>query len=125
MEILSIFVILGPLAFPLVAFAQVTSVQTFGTALIGFVNGTLLPFLFSVALLIFIYHVIRYFIVNPDNEKERESARRYAIYSILAFVLMTSVWGVVNLIVGGTGLGQSEPICPDSVPAFFCDSWGR
>lgn len=106
------------LGLPSLATAQ--SVQSFGTDFIDFINGILIPIVFSVALVIFIYQMVRYFIIDVNDADGRENARNYAIFSLIAFVLMVSVWGIVNLVVAGTGLGRSEVVCPDTVPEEYC-----
>lgn len=106
-------------ALPSVAAAQ--SVQSFGSDLIGFINTVLLPFLFAIALVIFVYYMVRYFIIDVENYDYKERARNYAIYALIAFVLMTSIWGVVNMVVNGLGFGREQAVCPDTVPDGYCE----
>lgn len=111
------------LLFPLATFAAPTDIQGFGRALASFLSGTIVTFLFGLALLIFIYNVIRFFILDNDAYSERAKAKRYMIWSISAFVLMVSIWGVVNMFVNGLGFSRNVPICPDSIPPGECRSW--
>ena len=113
------------LVVPFLAAAQApTDIQGFGRAIIGFLNGTLVQFFFALALLIFIYNVIRYFIVDKDSYDKKEKARRYMIWSITGFVLMVTVWGIVNMFVTGLSLNREIPICPDSISPERCATWG-
>lgn len=114
------------LILPSLTLAQGTpnDIQGFGRAFINFLNGTLVAFFFALALLIFIYNVIRYFIVDKDSYDKKEKARRYMIWSVAGFVLMVSIWGVVNMFVTGLNLGRELPICPDSISPEQCASWG-
>ena len=82
-----------------------------------FINYVLLPLLFGIALLVFLYNIVRYFI-NSANVEEREKASRAAIYGIAAFVFLVSIWGIVNLFVSGRGFDQQEALCPD-----YLGSW--
>lgn len=75
-----------------------------------FVNDLLLPFIFSIALLFFLVNVVRFFILEGED---REHAREFALYGIAAFVIMVSLWGVVNLLVDGLGFNGDQAICPD------------
>ena len=77
-----------------------------------FINVALLPFLFGIALLVFLFNIVRYYI-NRDNVDERERAQRVAIYGIAAFVFLVSLWGIVNLFVGGLGFDREASLCPD------------
>lgn len=102
-----------------VLFAQQT-IQSFGTDLVVFLSGTVIPFLLAIAFVAFVYNIIRYFIVGAGNANAREDARRYALYSIAGFVLIVSIWGIVNLLVLGLGFDDNQPVCPDFIPATMC-----
>lgn len=108
---------------PLTSFAAPEDIQGFGNALLTFLNSTVVSFLLTLALLVFVYNVIRYFIIDKDSFGKRAVARRYMIWSISGFVLIVSIWGVVNLLVFGTGLNRSTSICPDSIPLSECTKW--
>ena len=56
---------------------------------------------------------MRYFIIEGANEKEHENAKSLALWGIMAFVVMTSIWGLVNLLVGEFGFVPQQPIVPD------------
>ncbi len=105
---------------PQSTFAAPKNIQDFGYAFLHFLNGTVVSFLLSLALIIFIYNVIRYYIVDKDSAQKQTVARQYMLLSISAFVLILSIWGIVNLLVAGTGLGRSSFICPDTLPAADC-----
>ena len=78
-----------------------------------FISNTLLPFLFGLALLFFIYNAFRLFILKSSEKEAQESAKRFALYSIAAFVFLVSIWGIVNLLVNGLGLDGDYYVVPD------------
>ena len=90
--------------------------QDFISGFAGFLNSTLVPLLFALAFLFFLVNATRYFIIGGDKEAERAKARAFATWGIIAFVLMVSIWGIVNLLVNGFGIDNSGPICPDFLP---------
>jgi len=96
------------------------TIQSYLIAIMGFINTTLVPLVFALAFLFFLYNVVRYFVVGASDQGARESARSLALWSILAFVLMVSLWGVVNFLVFGLGFGRTVPPCPDYLPASAC-----
>lgn len=111
------------LTLPLASLAQSLeankdSVQGYIVLILQFINWTLLPLLFSVALLFFLINAARYFIIGGDDDGSREKARRLALYGIGAFVFLVSIWGIVNMFVFGLGIGQEEAMCPD-----YLDNW--
>lgn len=83
-----------------------------------FINGVIIPFLFALALLFFLFNVARFFVLKANDSKAREQARQLAIYGILAFVFLVSIWGIVNVIASGLGIDDDNSLCPD-----YLDGW--
>lgn len=102
------------------------SVQNISTNLVTFLSEIVVPFLFALALLFFIFNVVRYFIIQRGLQGRysygiEENAKTYALYGLGGMILMTLIWGIVNLVVGGTGLGREEVVCPDYLPEGYCE----
>lgn len=89
------------------------SLQELIVNLTTFINNVLLPFLFALALLFFIWNAARFFILDASRTGAKDDARRLALYGIGAFVLLVSLWGIVNLLVNGLGWNDSNPVIPD------------
>ena len=124
MKYFSVFTLLLA-GFPAAAYAAPDDIQGFGNALINFLGGTIVTFFFALALLVFIYNVMRYFILDNEAYSAREKAKRYMLWSIAGFILMVSIYGVVNLFVNGLSISRDMPVCPDSVPRSECSTWRR
>lgn len=95
---------------PALALAQFGEVNDFLDDISAFINGTLIPLVFAVALLMFIYGMFQYFILGGADEDSRETGRRLMLWAIVGFVAMVSVFGIVNLIAGGLGFSEEENI---------------
>ncbi len=123
------FSYLAPVAvflFPVFAFAQTADdlggLNNFFLAITDFVSSTLLPLVFALALLVFVYGIFKYFILGGGDEAARESGKSLMIWGILGLVLIVAVWGIVNLVIdilsgatGGTALdgqGVNLPTVP-------------
>ncbi len=99
----------------LVALPQFVSAVYFGEVDIfvlrtgQFIGTYLVPLVFAIALLVFIWGMFNYFIFGGADEKKREDGKALALYAIAGFVLMVVIWGIVNLLAGGltSGLGQN------------------
>ena len=96
------------LLLPAVAMAQVQSGlgdigQSFGIISL-FLNQVVIPFIFAIALVVFIWGAFRYFVLGGDDPEKRKEGSKLMIYGIVGFVLMISVFGIVNLIANGLGL---------------------
>ena len=98
-------------ALPVLVLAQGELVELGGFIdnIISFINDVLVPLVFAIAFLVFIWGVFNYFVFGGDNEEKRAEGRKLMMYAIIGFVLMVSVWGIVNIVAGGLGL-QDEGI---------------
>jgi len=110
----------GLLYAPMRVFAQFSgpeaskeSVQGYIILILQFINFTLIPLLFSIALLFFLINTARYFIIEAGDSAAREKAKTFALYGLGAFVVMVSIWGVVNMFVYGLEIDSEDAMCPD------------
>lgn len=87
--------------------------QTILINLMRFVNDIIIPFLLGIATLSFFWQMFRLFIMEGGNEEKHEDARQYAMWSIAAFVVISSLWGIVNLFSSSFGLYDSSPAGSD------------
>lgn len=95
---------------PALALAQFGGIDTFLQNVSTFINNILIPLVFAIALLVFIYGVFDYFILGGGDEGKREEGRKLMLYAIIGFVVMVSIFGIVNLIATGLGFGGQEDI---------------
>lgn len=91
------------------------SIQDYLLALMSLIQSTIIPFLFGLALLFFVWNAFRYLILGGAEKDAREKAKNLMLYSVGAFVLMVSIWGIVNLIVRGLGLEGDDAPVPDYI----------
>jgi uncharacterized membrane protein YjfL (UPF0719 family) len=64
--------------------------------IVPFIDGTLIPLLYVAALLFFLFGVLRFFF--SGGEENREKGKQFAIWGIIGFVVMFSVWSLVKLL---------------------------
>lgn len=58
---------------------------------------SVVPLLFSLAVVGFIWGVIQYFI-NAENEEKRKKGKTYMIWGLVALFVMISMWGLVGIL---------------------------
>ncbi len=116
---LTVAMFMGAFLVPTMAFAVSGPQEGLGifgqivSVLISFINNFLVPFIFALGFVVFIWGMFQYFIYGGANEESRDKGRQLIIYSVIAFVLMLSLWGLVNVIASGLGFtGDSAPILP-------------
>ena len=98
------------MALPFVTLAQFGEIDSFIGDISSFINGVLIPLVFAVALLVFIYGMFNYFILGGADEDSRSKGTKLMLYAILGFVLMVSIFGIVNLLANGLGFSDDEEI---------------
>jgi hypothetical protein len=67
------------------------------THIIGIIN-ILIPAVFAIVFLYFVWKMIDSWIIHAGDEKGREEGKQYAVAAVIAFVVMVSVWGIVAMI---------------------------
>ncbi len=86
-------------------------------SLVGCVNtdlGKLIPLIIGLAVVGFLYGVLRYIYSGGDEEKRAEGIR-FITYGLVGLAVMTTVWALVGVIsVTVTG---SSPIVPQITPS--------
>tara|TARA_B100000508_G_scaffold60333_1_gene47261 strand:- start:305949 stop:306344 length:396 start_codon:yes stop_codon:yes gene_type:complete len=98
---------------PLVAFAQTSNIQegylgTLGRDVFNFINETLVPLVFALALVVFIWGLFMTFILGGSNPDKQKEGRDLMLWGIIAFFVMVSVWGLVNILTGITGIDAGD-----------------
>jgi heme A synthase len=81
-----------------------------------------IPLVLGIAFLIFLINAVRFFIIGSNSTEGQENARNLALYGVGAFVLILSLWGIVNLLAGGFGLNEGPCINGDTVQSDYIDS---
>lgn len=105
------FLIIALLLAPAVTHAD--SVQQIITYTLSFINNTLIPFILGIAFFVFVFNAVRFFIIGGATEDGQENGKNLVVYSLLAFVVILSFWGIVNLLVSGFWGQSGLDINPD------------
>ena len=112
---------LAPLTFfaPFFAFAQAgpASFDGIGAAIANFtifLNERIVPFIFALAFLVFIWGMFKTFILGGSDEEKQKEGKQLMLWAIIGFVVMVSLWGIVNIFANGLGFqGQSIQAIPN------------
>ena len=95
---------------PMIAFARFEQLGEFVTEINVFINSTLVPLVFAIAFIVFLWGVFKAFILGGADETKRSEGRQLMLYAIIGFLLMVSIWGIVNLLSRGFGFSNEEEI---------------
>jgi len=79
------------------------------------INDVLVPVLFSIAFVVFLYGIAKSYILNSGEPAEVQKGHKLMLWGIIAFAIMISIWGLVNVVANTFGLsGYYAPELPTS-----------
>lgn len=94
-------------------------IQGFIYNLLFIIDQVLVPLIFSIAFIVFLWGVAQFFIISAGDEKKREEGKKFLLWGIIGFFVMFSVWGIVNLFINTLGFGGApRPDLPLFGPSF-------
>jgi hypothetical protein len=70
------------------------------------INLSVIPLVFSLAFMLFVYGVVQYVLNDTDGAK-REKGKQFMIWGIIALTVMVSTWGLVRVLGSSFGLNTS------------------
>ncbi len=79
------------------------------------IGGSVIPFIFALAMVTFIWGVVKFFILGADEEAKREQGKQFMLWGIIALAVMISVWGLVRIL--GTTFGVKTSVLPTVQPS--------
>jgi len=78
------------------------------------ISRSVIPLLFVLAIAMFVWGVVQYFL-NPNNAKDRETARKYIIWALIGMFVLVSISGLVQILRVTFGVtGSPIPLLPET-----------
>ncbi|MBU6388675.1 hypothetical protein KGQ72_02295 [Patescibacteria group bacterium] len=99
--------VLATFAVPLVSLAAINNVSDAGSFVINTINNVLVPVLFAVAFIVFLWGAFKVFILGSQSEETKENGKNLMLWGLIGFFVMVSVWGLVNILTGTVSFGNS------------------
>ncbi|MGD0328769.1 MAG: hypothetical protein ABSB00_03665 [Minisyncoccia bacterium] len=86
-----------------------------GQMVLLIINSVLVPVLFAISFIVFLYGIASAYIFSSGDPEEVKKGHKLILWGIIAFVVMVSLWGIVNVIANTFGLtGYFAPPLPTS-----------
>ena len=93
------------------------TICTVGSTILYVINSVLVPVIFGLAFLIFLWGVFKAYIWSRGDEAEVQKGHYFIWWGIIGFVIMISLWGLVNVVANTFGLaGYGTPSTPSYIP---------
>ncbi len=80
--------------------AGINNLGNYLLQIVTFIDVYVVPLIFALAFIVFIWGVYSSFIAGATSEEKRQEGQKLVMYGLIGFFLMFSVWGLVNLLVG-------------------------
>lgn len=85
--------------------------------IINTINFVLVPVIFALAFIVFIWGIAKAYIISGGNEEERKKGHQLVLWGIIGFVVMISLWGLVNVVAATFNLtGGAAPGAAGGAP---------
>lgn len=98
--------------------ACASTICSVASTIIYLINNVLVPILFAVAFIVFLYGIAKAYIFSGGDAAAVSQGHKLLLWGLIAFVVMISVWGLVNVVANTFGLqGSYAPPLPSSLPA--------
>lgn len=103
---------LAAFALPLVTSAAVNNISDVGSFIINTINNVIVPVLFAVAFIVFLWGAFTTFILGAGSEDVKEKGKNLMLWGLIGFFVMVSVWGLVNILTGTISFGNNTGVTP-------------
>ncbi|MFA5841072.1 MAG: pilin [Candidatus Paceibacterota bacterium] len=68
------------------------------------INNSIIPLIFALATVMFVWGAVNFFIINADEEAKRAQGKQFMVWGIIALAVMLSVWGLVGILTSTFGI---------------------
>ena len=74
-------------------------IQEYSSSITTIINVYLVPLLLAIAFILFLWGVFNYFILGASDSEKLKQGRQFTLWGIIGFVIILSIWGLVNIVV--------------------------
>lgn len=92
-----------------------SNIACIASTILYLINSVLVPVLFAVAFMVFLYGIAKAYVLSNGEPSEVERGHQLIFWGLIGFVAMISLWGLVNVVANTFGLfGGVAPTLPTS-----------
>lgn len=97
-------------ALPLVSLAAVNNISDVGSFIINTINNVLVPVIFAIAFIVFLWGAFDAFILGANNDEAKVKGKNLMLWGLIGFFVMVSIWGLVNILTGTVSFGNNSGV---------------
>ena len=83
---------------------NISYIKPYADSIKNLINDVLVPVFMAIAFIVFLWGVFKYFIWGRESESDKMEGRKYAMWGVIGFVIILSLWGIVNILMGALNL---------------------
>jgi hypothetical protein len=95
-------------AAPLISIAAINNLSDVGAFVINTINNIIVPVLFAVAFIVFLWGAFQTFIMGASSADVQKNGKNLMLWGLIGFFVMVSVWGLVNILTGTISFGNNS-----------------
>lgn len=103
---------LAAFSLPLFTLAAVNNLSDVGSFIINTINNIIVPVIFAVAFIVFLWGAFDTFILGRGSEETAEKGKGLMLWGLIGFFVMVSIWGLVNILTGTISFGNNTGVTP-------------
>lgn len=96
---------------PMISFAATTNLKELMFLATDYMKYAIY-LIISLAILMFVWNVFKYFIYGSEDPGAKKEAGLYVMYSVIGFFVILSLWGLVYILTNTFDLNRSAPTLP-------------
>lgn len=101
---------IAALMLPAFAFAAINNLSDVGNFIINTINNIIVPVLFAIAFIVFLWGAFQTFIVGATDDTAKSKGKDLMLWGLIGFFVMVSVWGLVNIVRNTFNVGNDQGI---------------
>ena len=82
--------------------------KTLADSIVSALNTYIVPAIFALVFLAFVWGVARYFIIGGSDEGARAKGRQFVLWGLFGVTALVALWGIVNLLLSTLGIAPAS-----------------
>ena len=95
--------------------ANMSDVKNILVSLSCILSDYVIPLLFTLAVVAFVWGVILFYL-NPDNEEKRKKGKAFIVGGLIALFVMVSIWGIIKIFTNTFGFDENNAMKSSQLP---------